>query len=321
MRPPLDCTLQISLAPSDYEHAKYLLPHQIAALGTQVDEVLLTIDSKRSRGRFGENWNENQEKLNDLINTLQKTSPNIRKEIVDYSTGTRQAISKLFFEGSLIPDKDFRGGPFYSYFFGLYKASSKYVFHIDSDIFLGGGSQTWVAEALDMFHRSDTIFLVSPLPGPPHPEEKLVDQIILEKTGRFSFALKGMSTRVYLLNKEIFNKAKLTLQKPSLRNQIKALVEGNSNADLPEHLIWNFMDKHRLRRIDFLGIEPGLFTLHPPYRTRDFYKQIPDLLDKIQNSEFPTSQYGFYDIVDELVDWTEAKDRIKENRWWKRLIK
>ena len=58
-RPP--ATLQISLAPSDYRHARVLLEHQVRAWRGQVSEVLLTVDFHRSAGRFSERWAEGQD--------------------------------------------------------------------------------------------------------------------------------------------------------------------------------------------------------------------------------------------------------------------
>ncbi|WP_443938106.1 hypothetical protein [Pedobacter sp. MW01-1-1] len=43
---------QINLTPSDYPSAKYILPHQLKILANQVDEIVLTIESKPSKGRF-----------------------------------------------------------------------------------------------------------------------------------------------------------------------------------------------------------------------------------------------------------------------------
>ncbi|MDB5136545.1 MAG: hypothetical protein JWP37_3148, partial [Mucilaginibacter sp.] len=73
-----------------------------------------------------------------------------------------------------------------------------------------------------------------------------------------------------------------------------------------------------LKRIDFLGKGNGLWTLHPPYRTVDFYNRLPEIISNVECNDLHPKQYGFYDIVDEVCDWTEAKDRLRNNRWWKR---
>jgi len=101
------CTLQISLAPSDYKHAKHLLPHQISLLGTQVDEILLTVDTRRSKGRFGESWDENAENLNNMLLNLKRKYAHIRVENVSYDEGTRNIISRFFFQRRNNPGQRF----------------------------------------------------------------------------------------------------------------------------------------------------------------------------------------------------------------------
>lgn len=317
-----EVTLQISLAPSDFKHAQYILPHQLECLANQVDEVLLTIDTRKSKGRFGEGWEEQNEKLYQFLEKLKVTFPQIAILPVDYSTEVKRAVSEYFFENDIIPDKDFRGGPFYAYFFGLYKAKNNMVFHLDSDIFLGGRSSNWISDAINLLNTDpENIFIISPLPGPPHPEDILINQPVIKKLSSGCFEISGMSTRLFMIDRSKFSKYKLNLSKPNLRNQIKAVVEGNSNADLPEYLISDYMKIHQLRRIDFLGTGPGLWSLHPPYRTTGFYEKLPEIIRSVEEGKLPDEQAGFYDVIDNVCDWTEARERIKNNRWWKRLLK
>ncbi|HEY0054488.1 MAG TPA: hypothetical protein VGB63_03950 [Pedobacter sp.] len=314
-------TLQISLSPNDYRHAKHLLHNQLDVLSNHVNEVLLTVDTRKSAGRFGLNWDENQTSLTILLKSIQDKYPSVVIKNVEYHNDVEAAISNFFFGKTTIPTKDFRGGPFYSYFYGLYYATSQYVLHIDSDMFLGGNSQTWISEALTLFHENKTLFTVSPLPGPPHPQQQLISQnIIKQLNAPYAFELSGFSTRVFMIDKSIFLKEKLQLSKPSFKNQLKALLEGNSNADLPEHLFSNFIKAHALKRVDFLGNQPGLWTLHPPYRTEAFYENLPTLIQRVEINELPDKQKGFYDIIDEVCDWTEARDKIIKNKWWRRFL-
>lgn len=318
---PSKVSLQINLAPSDYKHASSILEHQLKILAEQVDEILLTIDTRASKGRFAEGWYENKNLLDNLLAGFQQKY-SLKLLYVDYAKDVNKEIGNFFFRQGYVPEKDFRGGPFYSYFFGLYHAKNNYVFHVDSDIFFGGLSKSWITEAVRLLESDPSILVLSPLPGPPHPDQKLIKQTIVKKLdGDYAFELKGMSTRLFLIDKGKFEQNKIELKKPSLRNQAKAIVEGNANADLPEHLISDYMEAHSYKRIDFLGEKPGLWSLHPPFRTSEFYANLPDIINRIENDQLPPSQYGFYDVVDEVCDWSEAKMKIKNNRWWKRLLK
>lgn len=313
-------SLQINLAPGDYLHAKYILPHQLKILALQVDEIILTVDTKPSKGRFSIGWKENKVLLyNFLYNEIQ---PNYNVKIipVDYSKEKQIQIADYFFGKDQLPEKDFRGGPFYAYFFGLHTAANKFVFHLDSDIFLGGGSKVWVNEAINFFETNQECLIVSPLPGPPHPDDCLINQLVKNKISPYIYELNGMSTRIFMIDKSILKKSKLTLKKPNFRNQIKAIIQRNSNADLPEHIISAYLNEHNLKRIDFLGSSSGLWSLHPPYRTKTFYDGLESLITRIEYNDLPKAQNGYYDVVDELCDWNEARLNLKNNRWWKKSV-
>ena len=129
-----DVTLQINLSPGDWRHASCLLPHQMRAWKDQVAEVLLVIDLHRSSGRFSVGWEEGRDKIMALARSIKGA----RVETVDYGDEARARVSSEFFGNAAVPEKDFRGGPYYAYFFGLNAASHGFVFHIDSDIFFGG---------------------------------------------------------------------------------------------------------------------------------------------------------------------------------------
>lgn len=315
-------TLQINLSPGDYLHAKFIIHHQLNALADQVDEVLLIIDTKISKGRFATGWEEHKNKLYSLLNQIQELY-NVTVLEVDYAFDQKKDISKFFFRKGIIPDKDYRGGPSYAYYYGLYKAKYDYVFHLDSDMFLGGGSKSWVKEAENCFIKHPSCLVVSPLPGPPHPQEKLFSQHIKKKISaeKYSFELKGMSTRIFLIDRSKFLTHKLAFKRPAIKNSVKALIDGNTASELPEKLFANYIEKNNLKRIDFLGTGKGLWSLHPPYRTAEFYKKLPEFIQKVEWNDLPKVQQGYYNIVDEITDWSEARQNLRKNRWWKRLLK
>jgi len=311
-------SLQINLSPSDYQLVKQVLPHQLKILADQVDEILLTVESKPSKGRFSTNWVENEADLKSLLENISKQYT-VRILYVDYAKETQKKVAKYFFDKKHIPEKDFRGGPFYCYFFGLFNCSNDLIFHLDADIFLGGKSNLWIQEAAMLLVGQEDLLSVSPLPGPPSKNQNLIGQNILKKFDNepYKFQLDGFSTRIFMLKKSMLHRFKLRLKKPNLKDQLKAILFGNSNADLPEHLISTLMHQKNLKRIDFLGSVNGLWSLHPPYRTTEFYANLHILIKKIEENNLPLSQYGFYDIVDDLVDWSEPRRKLQQKRWFK----
>jgi hypothetical protein len=318
LKKPLNkVSLQINLSPGDFLYARYILKHQLKVLASQVNEIILTVESKASKGRFSADWAAYQDQLNDFLVKEIQHEFSARIVRVDYGRAAKEAVGNYFFGEKDLPEKDFRGGPHYAYFYGLFMASNDLVFHLDSDMFLGGGSQTWISEAAAFFKKDSSCFIVSPLPGPPHPDDILIDQDIKLKLDPYTYVLHGMSTRIFLIDKAKFNTHKLSLQKPGLSSQLKAVFRGNPNADLPENILSAYIKNHQLKRIDFLGRGNGLWSLHPPYRTKSFLEHLPSLITRIESGNLPDQQCGYYDIIDEVCDWSEARLKLKNKRWWK----
>jgi hypothetical protein len=310
-------TLQISLAPSDYRHARDVLPHQIRVWRGQVAEILLTIDFDRSSGRFSEGWAEGERRILPLAESI----PGARVLTVDYGRSAMERISAEFFGGRDVPRKDFRGGPFYGYFFGLHAASNDLVFHVDSDLLFGGGSGTWMSEANEAMSKRPEVLFSAPLPGPPAADGKLHSQSATPEPEPFAFSFSTMSTRLFLMSRERFRSTigELRPRRPSFRNTVKAFVEGNPPEDLPEHLFTAMMQARGLIRREFLGAAPGMWSLHPPYRSRGFYDMLPELVRRVEIGDIPEAQRGDHDINSSMVDWSEAVAAMSRNRWWRRL--
>jgi hypothetical protein len=314
-------TLQISLAPSDYRHARALLAHQARTWRGQVAEILLTVDFHRSAGRFSERWAEGERQILPLAQSI----AGARVLAVDYGEAARTRVSAEFFGGRPVPAKDFRGGPYYGYFFGLHAAAHDLVLHADSDLFFGGGSGTWLAEAAGEMALHPEIVFSAPLPGPPAADGRLHSQAGAPEPGReFAFRFDTMSTRLFLASRRRLREkiGALRPRRPAApRNVLKALVEGNPPEDLPENLLTDAMRAHGLVRREFLGSAPGMWSLHPPYRCAAFYDGLDELVRRVEANEIPEEQRGDHDINSSLVDWSEAVAALSRDRWWRRLAR
>lgn len=314
-------TLQISLAPSDHAHARELLAHQVRTWRDQVAEILLTVDFHRSAGRFSARWEEGRERILPLARSI----PGARVVEVDYGAEAQARVSREFFGGvPRLPAKEFRGGPHYSYFFGLTEAAHDHVLHLDSDMFFGGGSTTWLQEAVADQQADPRVLFSAPLPGPPSADGGLRSQEAKAASGRArAFDFDTMSTRLFLLSRRRFRSTlgRLRLRGPGLRGSIKALVERNPPQDLPEHLFTHGMHRRGLIRREFLGQGSGMWHLHPPYRCADFYARLPELVARCESGDMPEAQRGCHDINESLVDWSEPIEALRTNRWWRRLLR
>jgi hypothetical protein len=79
------------------------------------------------------------------------------------------------------------------------------------------------------------------------------------------------------------------------------------------------MAEHSLFRVDFLGEPPGMWSIHPPYRSPEFYQALPGLIERIEAGDIPDAQRGDHDVNDSMVDWSSA--RAAQHRWWKPIAR
>jgi hypothetical protein len=303
-------TLQINLAPTDLPHLIHILPHQIRQIGGQVDEILLTLDLHQSRGRFGTAWKERLPGFLDFVQGQSAVHPKIRIHEVDYSRNAVTTISEQFFGGELIPPKDWNGGPFYSYFSGFANARYDYIFHIDSDMMFGGGSQIWIAEAKRLMEARSEVMVCNPHPGPPTADGRLRSQTLTpEPYTSLAFRASHINSRVAFFDRRrlISQLAPLPLLQPSILRRWQARLEGNFPYMLPEDILSFAVRRAGFLRIDFLGQGPGMWSIHPPYRNAVFYERLPLLIQNIEEGELPYGQLGDYDMNDSMVDWSSVR--------------
>ncbi len=311
-------TLQINLAPTDLPHLIQILPHQCRQFGGQVDEILLTLDLHRSHGRFGTGWRERLPGFLDFVQEQSAVHPKIRVHEVDYSRNAVTTISEQFFGGELIPPKDWNGGPFYSYFSGFANARYNYIFHIDSDMMFGGGSQIWIAEAKKLMEVRPEVMVCNPHPGPPTADGTLRSQTLTpEPYTSVAFRASHINTRVAFFDRRrlISHLAPLPLLQPPIFRRWQARLEGNFPYILPEAILSFSVRRAGFLRIDFLGQEPGMWSIHPPYRNTAFYEQLPLLIQNIEQGELPDGQLGHHDINDSMVDWSS----VRKSAWRRKL--
>jgi hypothetical protein len=315
-------TLQISVAPTDLPHAIHILPHQLRQWSDQVQEIVFTFDLHKTNhgGRFGEGWEERRGPMQDLLEDLCRDYPNARVASVDYAPETVREVALRFVDGSVMPAKDTKGAPFYPYFYGLHIARNDLVLHLDSDLMFGGSSQTWAAEACAVLADNPDVLACNPLPGPPTPENDLRTQ----SAPRFehssaAFRFSKLSTRLFLIDRQRLRERLCPLKpRGPIRpiSRVKARLHGNPPYMAAELVISEAMSSAGLYRVDLLGADPGMWSLHPPYRSAAFYRELPRLIERVEAGDIPDAQRGDYDLNDSMFDWSGARRRAQVRRIW-----
>jgi hypothetical protein len=305
---PVPVTLQVSLTPTDYEHARHILPHQLRQWSSQVDEILLVVDLVPSAGRFGANAEKYRPALIGLLDETCGSHRSARWIPVDYGQAARRNVRNAFMPRSWsMPKKDYLGGPFYSYLFALHQAAKDYVFHIDSDMMFGGGSKTWMAEAVELLSKRDDLLVASVLPGPPTADGHLTTQIgVRDEQAHLGYRFPHFTSRDFVMSRAKYSDSIGSLR-PSLvlrpRREVLRAVGRHRRIpyQLPEVLLSRAMSRSNLQRLNFLGSSPGMWSLHPDDRSGDFHRLLPIIIRRIEQDRIPPAQRGDYDVNESFL--------------------
>jgi len=313
-------TLQISLAPSDARIAGVMLPHQIRQWGVHAGEVLLALDLRpvQGRGRLTTDWASGKRALLDIVEGLRAAHPTIRVVEIDYSPGTARHLADRYFGGRPIPRSDHRSRPFYCYYAALDAAVNDHVLHIDSDILCGGGSSTWLGEAVNVLETRSEIMAVNPLPGPPTDNLELTAQRGEPVEGmRGAYLFDQISTRVFLMDRRVLARLRppRMMMPRRARDTARALLYGRPLAPFAEDVMTAQMRTAGLRRFDFLGEPPGWWSLHPPYRSERFFAALPEVVRMVEEDDLPAGQRGDYELNESIIDWSDALAVLRATRW------
>lgn len=315
-------TLVVNVAPPDLPTAKHTLPHQLRQWGKQVDEIVFVLDLHQSRGKYAEGWEERLPGIQRLLEDCCAEHAHARTIEVDYSPVIADRIRVAFLADDHFPAKDLLGGPFYPYFFALDAARHNYVLHTDADMMFGGGSQTWVAEAVQLLRDRPDVLVCSPLPGAPTANGRLRSQSLEpEPYSSQAFRAHRVSTRIMFTDMRRFHSrlGQVRLSRPPFRDWLRAVVDGNPAWDNFETIYSRAMVDRGLVRIDFLGSSPGMWSVHPPYRSELFYQRLPALIEEVESGQIPEAARGHHDVHDSMVDWTGARRQIQPV--WRRAVK
>ncbi len=337
LTPPMRVALQINMHPHDVRHVTQTLPHQLRQWRNQVDRIVLTIDMRQSAsGRYrAADYEENRDRLLSYLESLAAEIPELVIDPVVYQGTVREAVERRFFgTPGLMPEKAFDGGPFYVYFFGLMRANCRYVLHMDSDMLFGGGSTTWIAEAIAALEANPQALAICPFPGPPRADGTLDPALHMGfpglvapsapqrlELGSPAYRFDGVSTRIFMIDMARFDAeaAPLALTRPDWRRRLRSRVFGHQPVSMPaEEVLSANMRARGLFRIDMLGSGEGAFSLHPPYRSAEFYAALPGLIARIEADDIPDGQRGDYDVNASMVDWTSAlREKARAKRYRK----
>jgi hypothetical protein len=300
-------SLQIALTPADLPDVRLLLPHQLRVWGGQVDEILCLVDVPP---RLAASDPARLETVSEFLEGWRHSSPHLTWRLVDYSPETVRRVEQVFYGGQKVPIHDYRNRPIYTYLYLLLATTHDLVLHLDCDMMFGGASQTWVAEALEWLSRRPDVVACKPFPGPPRADGRPLSQRrppVRELETPFAYRFSTFTYRVFLLDRRVFTErlAPLRDEWPPWPSALRALLRRRRPHALLEQVIATAMQRHGQWRMDFLGRGPGMWSLHPRYRTPRYRRVLPELIQMVEAGNVPDAQRGHYDLTDEMLRCAE----------------
>lgn len=321
----------MNVAPGDWQHVQQTLPHQLRQLREQVDHVLITIDLSRPSGQYARPGYENdRDQLVSMLDRLRIADPNCDIRAVDPQPEMRATLGSRYCRGQIPPLRDAYGGPYHAYLQGIAEAPTDNVLHLDSDMLLGGGSGTWVREAMTVLDEHRELLLCSPLAGPPREDGVLPSLTVAAHAhaqrfgsppqrveGELAYRFRHASTRICLIRRDRLAAAGLKILKVRagvLDHRVRQMA-----APL-EVALSALMQSHDLERLDMFGDPPGMWALHPHVRTPAFYAGLTELILRVEQGAVPDDQRGYVDLRRSMLDWGEDPARFDARPAWRREV-
>ncbi|HKT60272.1 MAG TPA: hypothetical protein VJQ46_09485 [Gemmatimonadales bacterium] len=300
-------SLQISLTPADLPDVRLVLPHQLRAWGAQVDEILCVVDAPPAQARH---YPARLEAVSDFLEGQRRSYPSLAWRLVDYSAEAFERVAQVFYRGHAVPAHDYRHRPIYSYLYSLLAATHDLVLHLDCDMMFGGGSQTWVAEAVERMTQRPDVVAGKPYPGPPRADGRPLSQRrppVKESETPFAYRFSSFTCRVFLVDRRVFVErlAPLRDEWPPWQTALRALLRRRRPHATLEQVIGTAMRRHGQWRMDMLGHGAGMWTLHPHYRTARYRSVLPELIRMVEAGRVPEAQRGHYDLTDAMLRGAE----------------
>ena len=246
-----------------------------------------------------------QSKLGEVLGTLEEIKQNNSFEIEVFSPSPEEVLklSKNHLGKPYAETHCFRGYPIHGSIRQFHNHESEYVLHLDCDmIFHEEPEYSWIKEGIMFMEQNADIACVLPRGGPPTRNGSLHQGTTEYKVDkkRNAYLFKNFTSRHYLIHRQRF--MKLLPMSPlwlSWREPIKSKLFGKGKMLCWESMVSKALEKSRYWRADLMSDQS--WSLHPGDRCDQFYKLLPQIMDRVSLNQFPQDQSGHFDL--KLKSW------------------
>ena len=265
--------------------------------------VSLVLDSKEPNGILSKTVKQSEfQFLHDLLKDLAQKN-GFKLSLAEYQKQQIRSKNRLQFNYPHRETHCFRGYPIYGSFEQFLDTDSEYILHLDCDmIFYESPDFSWIQEGTRIMEENEDILCVLPRGGPPTQDGSLhqgtTEYKVDNKRGLYLF--KNFTSRHYLIHRERF--LSLLPLEPlwlSWRDPIKSRLFGNGKMLCWETMVEQALDKSKMWRADLMTEQA--WSLHPGDRSQEFYQLLPQIIESVNQNQYPENQRGHFDL--RLCDW------------------
>ena len=265
--------------------------------------VSLVLDTKKPSGVLANTTNQSGFQLlqNLLEGLAEKHGFNLI--LTEYQKQQIRSKNRIQFNYPHRETHCFRGYPIYGSFKQFIDTEAKYILHLDCDmIFYENPTFSWIKEGIRIMEENKDILCVLPRGGPPTKDGSLhqgTTRYQVDEKRRL-YLFKNFTSRHYLIHRERF--LSLLPLKPlwlSWREPIKSRLFGNGKMLCWEAMVEHALTESNMWRADLMTEQA--WSLHPGDRSAEFYQLLPQIIDSVNQNEFPEEQRGHFDL--RLNNW------------------
>jgi len=308
------CSLSIMVARTDLPFMEHTIPHIVRSCHFPFLKRVLVVDTAPLSGD-----KVNRPGIGTMDELRQMCSQFIDRGFIDetidmdYSSGYRQRIyQKHFGTARLQPTHNHKGYPILGSIQALEEVPGDYVLHFDSDMLLHQQPDfNWIQKGIELLQKRDDVMFVRPLSGPPGEENSFFQNHPYSTDSDGFYGFKFFGSRVFLMDRKKFEKLlPLPILWHKYRNAwmrklpVWLLTEINRSFGKGHLDSWEVMISRNLEATSFVRAtltDPQAWTIHPIDRGPEFIKNLPRLIELIENGEYPPEQAGHYDF--DLEAW------------------
>ncbi len=285
-------SLLIKTCPQDTDTIEENIKHIIKQLSTpnSFHEIVVSIDTREKD--FLREYNS-KGSLNELENKIQKLKDkNIIDRIIIFNHTKTRELNKLWFNLDSDSSHTISKAPLAPQLYAFEQCRGDYILQMDSDVLIGRKdyNHSYLSEMLLEFEKDENVISV----GFNIPNEQTNDYFGFENGGFVP------EVRMGLLHKErIYGLFPLP-------NTV------NSNGTI--QLTWQqslLLKQKQAKAVSIRGGNHRSFYIHPQnYRKKEAYAWLT-ILDKVEQNIIPNFQFGKFDVVGSLYDWSMPKRNEK----------